>query len=117
MTQCHNSVTACTASDSYEMIVAGYVSHPRWLDVLLFPDRLGSSTRQSNRPSDKIIAIYFPSIIITSSRLELDGSNIEDYPFVWISFKLRSVMSAVNTPINHFSHFIEETAIITLFFV
>jgi len=50
------------------MIVVGYVSHPRWLDVLLFPDEIRNNMCQGNRQSDENITIYFPVIIITSSQ-------------------------------------------------
>lgn len=88
------------------MIVAGYISHPRWLEVLLFPDRVGNNMCQGSRQSDENITIYFPIIIITSSQAGTWLIQYRKISFVWISFKPRNIMTEVNIPINHFLDFI-----------
>lgn len=79
---------------------------PRWLDVLLFPDRVGNNMSQGNRQSDENITIYFPIIIITSSQAETWLIQCRRISFVWIYFKSRNIMTIVNIPINHFLDFI-----------
>lgn len=108
--QCSNSVThiqwQVPGADNFQMIVAGYISHPRWLNVLLFPDRIGNNTCQVNRQSDENITIYFPIIIITSSQAGTWLIQYRRISFVWTYFKPRNIMTAANIPINHLLDFI-----------
>lgn len=108
--QCSKSVTTHTVASYWSWQLSNDSSwlskSPRWLDVLLFPDRVGNNTCQGNRQSDENITIYFPIIIITTSQAEIWLIQYRRISFVWIYFKPRNIMTIVNIPINHFLDFI-----------